>query len=495
MSDPTKRLMLERLCEQIFDKTLPLMGGFGFTLLVFDFGDSGDLAFKSQSTLADLLSITRAWLKRWDGTSVEHEEDSPLAPTQELLQFAADGVKAWLPAGIGYALFCGFVDENSEGRPLGYVSNAERVDVAKMLRDELIPRWEQQNSTQEKMREVLAPYPPEVQREALLEVRKAVEKEILELDRWAAALALQWHAPPGLPKTAANFEVLAMNATHFLHAVRQKKVERGGKQWDELRWRVPSFDRVCQRAIVFGDLFGEQDDGGGAETFLAAWRSSAYARVEISHKLAAALALTDTDGVQVESPWLACSLVVPDGLLDTVDDQGAPDPIARLWCVGANIFFVITSKGTFVITSKGTVRRPDPKTERGELVMGMLRNLARGAFLALANPDDFRKQRMNSSGSSSKNKRSGAPDLAQARFMLSADVKVDLRPELAAVLSGKRRGGGGSAPTVQFLVRGHWRQQAHGPGRALRKSIWIQPFWKGPEETRVLLRAYKIEGS
>lgn len=43
------------------------------------------------------------------------------------------------------------------------------------------------------------------------------------------------------------------------------------------------------------------------------------------------------------------------------------------------------------------------------------------------------------------------------------------------------------------IVRGHWRQQAHGPARALRKTLWIQPFWKGPEESRVLLRTYKAD--
>lgn len=34
---------------------------------------------------------------------------------------------------------------------------------------------------------------------------------------------------------------------------------------------------------------------------------------------------------------------------------------------------------------------------------------------------------------------------------------------------------------VQWVVDGHWRNQAHGPGRADRKKIWIAPFTKGPE--------------
>lgn len=33
----------------------------------------------------------------------------------------------------------------------------------------------------------------------------------------------------------------------------------------------------------------------------------------------------------------------------------------------------------------------------------------------------------------------------------------------------------------RFWVSSHWRQQACGPGRKLRKPVWINPFIKGPE--------------
>ena len=52
---------------------------------------------------------------------------------------------------------------------------------------------------------------------------------------------------------------------------------------------------------------------------------------------------------------------------------------------------------------------------------------------------------------------------------------------------------GGSAPSVQFIVRGHWRRQAHGPGHSQRKIIWIQPFWKGPEDALIVARAHAVK--
>lgn len=34
--------------------------------------------------------------------------------------------------------------------------------------------------------------------------------------------------------------------------------------------------------------------------------------------------------------------------------------------------------------------------------------------------------------------------------------------------------------SVRWMVRGHWRNQAHGPDRALRRPVWINPYVKGP---------------
>lgn len=34
--------------------------------------------------------------------------------------------------------------------------------------------------------------------------------------------------------------------------------------------------------------------------------------------------------------------------------------------------------------------------------------------------------------------------------------------------------------TIRTLVAGHWKAQPYGPKRALRKTIWIEPFWRGP---------------
>lgn len=40
----------------------------------------------------------------------------------------------------------------------------------------------------------------------------------------------------------------------------------------------------------------------------------------------------------------------------------------------------------------------------------------------------------------------------------------------------------------RWVVRGHWRDQAHGPERSLRKRIWIPDYLKGPDGAPLLVR-------
>jgi len=52
--------------------------------------------------------------------------------------------------------------------------------------------------------------------------------------------------------------------------------------------------------------------------------------------------------------------------------------------------------------------------------------------------------------------------------------------------------GGGGHLSYQFRVRGHWRNQACGPQRSLRRRLWIEPYWKGPDTAEVLMRDYSV---
>lgn len=77
-------------------------------------------------------------------------------------------------------------------------------------------------------------------------------------------------------------------------------------------------------------------------------------------------------------------------------------------------------------------------------------------------------------------------------FEVGRTIKLD--PQLV------RAARGGSREVAlrlkhRHIVRGHYRNQAHGAGRADRRRIWIAPHWKGPEDGAELVHTYKLEGS
>jgi len=317
-----------------------------------------------------------------------------------------------------------------------------------------------------------------------------------------ARLAREWTAPPGKPKTPANFELLAMNVIRATLAVERESRIRFGDAWkndseDQTKEWLTVQHLAAERNDGYrrlldelADFWREFDDCPGFGAFAEAWIAAAFARLEIGHKLAASLCLTDVpEDIEVRAPWNAWSLVIPDGLFGghlhmLHDDGSVAAPLARVWCMGAEARFGISANGHFGLIDK-----------RDGVAWQMLDSLVRGACLALSNPEEFSKERVgpNRPHGSKGDKRKGPPDLQQARFLLAAPVKVDFRQHVLDAIAGTgpRKG---ASPTVQFLVRGHWRNQTHGPRNSLRKQKWIPAFFKGPEDTRVLLRSHKVEG-
>lgn len=75
-------------------------------------------------------------------------------------------------------------------------------------------------------------------------------------------------------------------------------------------------------------------------------------------------------------------------------------------------------------------------------------------------------------------------------FDVGSDVVVDA--ELREYV--RTEGTGGFRLTYRTLVRGHWRNQAHGPGYTLRTRRWIEPHVRGAElPTKVVGHNYEVK--
>lgn len=73
-------------------------------------------------------------------------------------------------------------------------------------------------------------------------------------------------------------------------------------------------------------------------------------------------------------------------------------------------------------------------------------------------------------------------------FKLTRDVKLDVRAAVLAYARGERS----QAPSVQVLVRGHWKRQPHGTGGTLRRLIHVEPYWRGPEDAPIGVRSHQM---
>lgn len=81
-------------------------------------------------------------------------------------------------------------------------------------------------------------------------------------------------------------------------------------------------------------------------------------------------------------------------------------------------------------------------------------------------------------------------------YRVGDNIRLNNLKELRDLSRETSRGGQrppGWTLRSRSTVRGHWKQQAHGPGRALRKRVFVQPYWRGPEAAEALLRAYEVK--
>ena len=84
-----------------------------------------------------------------------------------------------------------------------------------------------------------------------------------------------------------------------------------------------------------------------------------------------------------------------------------------------------------------------------------------------------------------KSKRRDGDELPQyTSFEIHSSIKINLHHAMREYVER-----GGSSPTVQTMVAGHWKRVPFGPGRAQRRLQHIHPYWRGdltaPISTRI----------
>lgn len=252
---------------------------------------------------------------------------------------------------------------------------------------------------------------------------------------------------------------------------------------------------------------------------LLAWAESAYPVVQYSsHRYAAALMSTaPPPDTEINSPWQSWMILLPTGILGDrrwvmvlrhpVADAEGNELVGDLrWSFYALAESTPTlhrwSQTTDDLRGKDLGPEPAPKafptsmsdletdmdlTPDEQRTMILLSRLVLNTCLSMSDPRNMRPLGKHGTGAKS-HRDGGAP--ADRVFEVGAPVTVDCREAVADYLSGKRRG----PLTVQFLVRGHWTHQPFGERHSQRKLLWIEPYWKGPEDGPIRERPHSLNG-
>lgn len=112
--------------------------------------------------------------------------------------------------------------------------------------------------------------------------------------------------------------------------------------------------------------------------------------------------------------------------------------------------------------------------------------LVAGICLAMSDPANVKRGKPKFAGIIPKHLR-GLPVVRE--FLVGKPLSLKCRAAMTDWVAGRE----GKSPSVQVLVRGHWKRQAHGPNMSLRKTIHVEPYWRGPEDAPINVRPHVLE--
>lgn len=224
------------------------------------------------------------------------------------------------------------------------------------------------------------------------------------------------------------------------------------------------------------------------------WAESGFQIVDASTSLGASMILTEFRGVEPRMPWRSFIVKAPRGAL--LNASGGEVVAVMVSEFGGGVIQLAgldldgrTSNAVYKTMRKLVDQSniyPDEDDGNAELRRAMAR-LAGGTMLEMETASGTRHFSRRAMLLSEKMRLSKGGRSA-SHWVLTRPVRPCSGADVAAALSGADR-----HISVRTLVRGHWRRQVCGRGRADRKLIHIEPFWRGPEDGAMPIRPHELE--
>lgn len=266
----------------------------------------------------------------------------------------------------------------------------------------------------------------------------------------------------------------------------------------------------------------------------ARWQAHGAPAINVERRLAASLMLSETPSeflTELKPPWPCFVVRLPQGLIEfgdipythvvvhqffraPLDDvptpEDLPPEVAELVRKAAEfskadagekwgIYGMSHSRGQLqheaslsVLLGRSEPRyliEPQFDSDGPEQrIIELLARLVVGVCQMCSATSSLRRKSTKKQGAGNKWRLGGAPLTTEYVLAPAVSIGLDCTEAVRSYAGGERS----NLPKIQWIVRGHWRNQRVGPGGEATKRIWIQPHWKGPQEAPRLFREYEF---
>jgi hypothetical protein len=271
------------------------------------------------------------------------------------------------------------------------------------------------------------------------------------------------------------------------------------------------FDKLAELLVNAGKELDIKNNVGqfvcvGVYDFLMCWAHWGYPVLTAGHKFAAACMATTVshDAVDdLEVNWPYFTVIIPDGLIPT--DTGGCVRLAlvatnqhygaAIFLIGDNYLRLMRNSGSLADLFERDESDFNAAVDVSELgsfeephyarVCHLVKRFVAALLLTMQHTNNY-KPNIQRGEYPPLLWRNGPPK--HRTYVVGRAISVDCRAAVRAYAAGSRY----TPPSVQTLVRGHHKRQVIGIGRTGRKVIWIEPYWRGPEDAPILTRPYNI---
>jgi len=262
--------------------------------------------------------------------------------------------------------------------------------------------------------------------------------------------------------------------------------------------RAPALLRLPDQQVLF--------------SLLCSWAHYGLREVQVGHKMAAALmSTTIAPGVlgDIRPPWPTMMVNIPGGMLKIDGGQKTPEDLLLVLVSHTGkgwTYTAATGGGTALwgvnmpadrVTSIRWGDQPGhvcaelyPElTGLDDRALVLLWRYIFGVCLLMQDGGNYKAPKEGGGGKKGGKRQSKEPTVRV--YVITRKPSYDCRESVRRYMAGSRPRG---PQTVQCLVAGHFRQQPHGPQRSLRKTVWVEPYWRGPEDAPILVKPRRIGG-